>query len=86
MARTEFITASLLALALGISACAPSPLYVRSNRSGTVGEIPRDGRGEPIWSAIRPAPAVIPPAPQPPSGSIQAYPPAAGIPIIPPHD
>jgi hypothetical protein len=77
MARTKFITATVLALALGVSACAPSPLYVRSSRAGTVGEIPRDGRGEPIWSAIRPAPAAIPPAPQPPAG---------GIPIIPPHD
>jgi len=77
MARTKFISASLLVLSLGLSACAPSPLYVRASRGGTVGEVPRDGRGEPIWSAIRPAPAVIPPAPQLPAG---------GIPIIPPHN
>ena len=77
MARTKFIIAAVLTLALGTSACAPSPLYVRSNRGGTGGEVPRDGRGEPIWSAIRPAPVAIPPAPQPPAG---------GLPVIPPHN
>ena len=77
MARTKFIPASLIILMLFLSACAPSPLYVRSGRIGTAGEIPRDGRGEPVWSAIRPAPANIP---------IDKQPPAAGIPIIPPHD
>ena len=77
MARTKFIPASLIILMLLLSACAPSPLYVRSGRIGTAGEIPRDGRGEPVWSAIRPAPANIP---------MDKQPPAAGIPIIPPHD
>jgi hypothetical protein len=45
----------LLTLAAG---CAPSPLYFSNSnkRPGTGGEIPRDGRGEPIWSAISPPP------------------------------
>lgn len=76
-ARTKFTFPLLAGFGLGLAACAPSPLYMRTSHGGTVGEIPRDGRGEPIWSAIRPAPAVIPPAPQPA---------AAGIPIVPPHD
>ena len=62
-----------LALTLAISACAPSPLYVSSSkRPGTGGEIPRDGRGEPIWTAIHPVapdPYASPPpvAPAPPA-------------------
>ncbi len=58
---------------LAVAACAPSPLYVqRGNHRGTVGEVPRDGRGEPIWDAIR----TVPP---PPAGPY--YPPAPGIPV-----
>lgn len=49
----------LLGLFLFAAACAPSPLYVSDNRAGTGGEIPRDGRGEPIWSAIRPSSADV---------------------------
>ena len=76
-ARTKSITISLLALTLGLAACAPSPLYVRTDRLGTFGEIPRDGRGEPLWQAIPTTPGVTPSAPREP---------AAGIPIIPPRD
>ncbi|MFZ4689478.1 MAG: hypothetical protein ACOYLS_09585 [Polymorphobacter sp.] len=75
MARTKFILLSFIGVAVGISACAPSPLYVRSSRIGTVGEIPRDGRGEPIWGAIRQPP---------PSSDAPVMPPRAGIPITPP--
>lgn len=55
MARMKFLSLSILGLALG--ACSPSPLYVDRARTGTYGEVPRDGRGEPIWSEIRPVPA-----------------------------
>jgi len=61
-------------LAICVSGCAPSPLYI-SNRVGTGGEIPRDGRGEPLWSAIRAAPPAAPAAQMPV---------APGIPIQPP--
>ncbi len=75
MARLNFIRPAIFGMALGLSACAPSPLYVGHGRIGTVGEIPRDGRGEPIWSAIR----------QPePYAPTQAMPVKAGIPITPP--
>ncbi|QMW21949.1 hypothetical protein [Sandaracinobacteroides saxicola] len=51
-----------LALLLPLVACAPSPLYVgqRAAGPGTGGEVPRDGRGEPIWAAIKPPPATSP--------------------------
>ena len=40
-----------------VSACAPSTLYGGSVRGNwTVGEIPRDARGEPVWAAIPPVP------------------------------
>ena len=37
-----------------LAACSPSPLYVGHRVVGTPGEIPRDGRGEPIWDKIGP--------------------------------
>ena len=41
------------------TACAPSSLYKNSVRGNwTVGEIPRDGRGEPVWAAIPPVPGI----------------------------
>lgn len=52
MARTKFL---LLAI-LSVGGCSPSPLYVDRTQVGTYGEVPRDGRGEPIWSAIPAAP------------------------------
>ena len=39
-----------------LAGCAASPLYVdRGEVRGTMAEIPRDARGEPLWAAIRPA-------------------------------
>ena len=47
----------LTLLALALSGCAASPLYVdRSELRGTRGEVPRDARGEPLWAAIKPMP------------------------------
>ncbi|MBC7506852.1 MAG: hypothetical protein H7267_14205 [Sandarakinorhabdus sp.] len=60
MARMKFLVSSILAAASGLAACSPSPLYVDRARTGTYGEVPRDGRGEPIWSEIRPAAAPLP--------------------------
>ncbi len=48
---------ALLALALCLPGCARSLLYVGgSDGIAAPGEIPRDSRGEPVWSAIRPTP------------------------------
>ena len=65
MARMKFLSLSILGIALALAACSPSPLYVDRVSTGTYGEVPRDGRGEPIWSDIRPAPAALPTAPMP---------------------
>lgn len=49
-----------LSTALLLEACAPAPLYTGNSRvkgAATQGEVPRDARGEPVWSAIRPATA-----------------------------
>jgi hypothetical protein len=55
----------LVPVLLVLGACSPSPLYVDRAQIGTTGEVPRDARGEPIWSAIGPAPATTPqPTPQ----------------------
>jgi hypothetical protein len=51
----------ILPAILTLGACSPSPLYVDRAQIGTNGEVPRDARGEPIWSAIAPAPAPAPP-------------------------
>ncbi len=49
----------LLILPLVIGGCAASPLYVdRGETRGTMAEIPRDARGEPLWAAIKPIPAM----------------------------
>jgi hypothetical protein len=49
---------AVLLIAISMAACAPSPLYIgRSKTTATLGTIPRDGNGEPIWSQIPPAPA-----------------------------
>lgn len=61
MARMKFLFASILGVTLSVGACAPSPLYVDRAHVGTYGEVPRDGRGEPIWADIRPAPPPVPP-------------------------
>lgn len=65
----------LAGVALGLAACAPSPLYVgQPFKRGTPGEVPRDGTGEPLWDAIAPAP---------PTSAPRVMPPAPGIPITP---
>jgi hypothetical protein len=68
-----------LACIVALAGCKASPLYFSNSnkRPGTGGEIPRDGRGEPIWAAIRTtAPAPMQP-PQPQSALAQ---PAAAAP------
>lgn len=56
MTRMKFLVPVFLLL----GACSPSPLYVDRAQIGTTGEVPRDARGEPIWSAIGPAPVNVP--------------------------
>ena len=55
----------LVAATAGIlGACAPAPLYTagKSHKGAvTLGEIPRDARGEPVWAAIRQAPGASQP-------------------------
>lgn len=56
---TRVFLPSALAFSLVIAGCAPAPLYTSSGLkrgAATWGEVPRDARGEPVWSAIRPAP------------------------------
>ncbi len=61
---------------LALPGCYASPLYVQSNvHRGTVGEIPRDGNGEPMWGAV-PRPLAVSPGPN--------IAPAPGIPITGP--
>ncbi len=48
---------------LSFAACAPSPLYVSRASTGTPGEIPRDPRGQPLWSKIPAGPPAAKPAP-----------------------
>ena len=72
MKRNLFLLAGT---ALGLAACAPSPLYVgQPYKRGTPGEIPRDGTGEPLWDAIVAAPAPV---------GIRPMPAAPGVPITP---
>ncbi len=65
-----------LACIVALAGCKASPLYFSNSnkRPGTGGEIPRDGRGEPIWTAIR---TITPPAAAPLPQSAQAQPAAA---------
>ncbi len=71
LARTKLLFLGLV----GLSACAPSPLYVGNSRASSLAEVPRDSRGEPLWSDIR-QPVVQP--------MIQPYPTGQGIAIQPP--
>lgn len=60
---TRLFLPSALAFSLVIAGCAPAPLYTSSGLkrgAATWGEVPRDARGEPVWSAIRPAPGATP--------------------------
>ena len=77
MARFNFLP--LLSVPLLVTACAPSPLYVPPPRLGTVGEIPRDGRGEPIWTAIKPTPPAEPMRPMPTYAPVLPPPPPAPV-------
>lgn len=54
--RPLLLTIAALAL---LASCAPAPLYTARPPAGAVtsGEVPRDSRGEPVWGAIKPAPA-----------------------------
>jgi hypothetical protein len=61
---TRLALLSVLTVPLLAAACAPAPLYTSSGLkrgAATLGEVPRDARGEPVWSAIRPAPGVMAP-------------------------
>lgn len=67
----RFLVSTPLGLGIGalmlVPACAPAPLYTGNGRvkgAVTSGEIPRDARGEPVWSAIRP--------PAQPNGGVSA--------------
>lgn len=60
MGETMFkILAPVIGAALlGVAGCAPAPLYTSTGKhkgAVTLGEVPRDARGEPVWSAIRPS-------------------------------
>lgn len=64
------IRPALLIAALALAGCASSPLYVdRGEARGTMAEIPRDARGEPLWAAIKPMPQM---AGQPPQEMLAA--------------
>lgn len=63
MARPKLLLMSILVVGAALSACSPSPLYVDRAQIGSYGEVPRDGRGEPVWNAIappQPAPVDVP--------------------------
>ena len=55
-----------LALLTAVAGCSPAPLYLSAGNhkvargAVTLGEIPRDAMGEPVWSAIRPLPGHMP--------------------------
>lgn len=53
MIRTISIAGTAAAL---LGACVPSPLYTGVRREAPGAEVPRDGRGDPVLSQIRPMP------------------------------
>ncbi len=57
MIRPALLLSPALLLFL-LAGCAASPLYVERARGGTLAEVPRDARGEPIWAAIKPMPTL----------------------------
>ena len=74
---TRLFLLPALAGLLPIAACAPAPLYTASGLqrgAATWGEIPRDARGEPVWTAIRPAPAVAEPGFRPEAAGARSTP------------
>lgn len=76
-ARTKLLFLSLSGAFSLLAGCtpAPSPLYVSSKVGSTIGEIPRDTRGEPLWATLRRG-QPAPPAP--------VYPNIVGTPVTPP--
>jgi hypothetical protein len=72
MARMKFPSLTIAGVCVALAGCSPSPLYVDRVQAGTFGEVPRDGRGEPIWSAIPPAPptAATDPSAPPPTSAV----------------
>ncbi len=70
--RRNYLAAAALMAALALAAChtPPTPMH------NIGGEVPRDGRGNPIFSGIRPAPA-DPAANVPVPTSAAALPPPA---------
>ncbi|WP_426164312.1 hypothetical protein [Sandarakinorhabdus sp. DWP1-3-1] len=80
LARTKLLLLGLM----GLSACAPSPLYVGNSRAPSLAEVPRDSRGEPLWNDIR-APVPVPPIqPYPTGQGIAIQPPPGAVPLTPP--
>lgn len=74
---TRLALLSVLTVPLLVVACAPAPLYTSSGLkrgAATWGEVPRDARGEPVWSAIRPAPGQTAPGATPDSASARSTP------------
>ena len=65
MARSKLLAVTILGAAVALPACSPSPLYVDRAEIGAYGEVPRDGRGEPLWGSIAPPPAAAETMPQP---------------------
>jgi hypothetical protein len=80
MARTKLLLLPLL----GLAACAPSPLYTGGNSYSNAAEIPRDARGEPLWSAIRQGQPQPIARPYPTGQGIPILPPPGAVPILPP--
>lgn len=64
----------ILTLLAFVPGCASAPLYSESGLhrgAVTLGEIPRDARGEPVWAAIRPTPgAIADPIMPPPAAAV----------------
>lgn len=67
---TNLVPRTVLLLLPLLAACNASPLYVGQRAVGTGGEVPRDGNGNPIFSAIRPVPV----------NAVQSEPPTDGRP------
>ena len=55
MIRTILIAGTAFAL---LGACVPSPLETGVRRDAPGAEVPRDARGEPVLSAVRPMPGI----------------------------
>jgi hypothetical protein len=77
---TRVLLISTLACFSLAAACAPAPLYTASKLqkgAATWGEIPRDARGEPVWTAIGPVPTPAADVRQAPASARSTQPEAA---------